>query len=61
MRATVDREEALRLLKIEHQAVAALIAELTDEEMTRRDTIQHGERNADFVFLVALHRRREKS
>ena len=42
MRATVDRAEALRLLQIEHQAVAALTAELTDEEMTRRDTIQHG-------------------
>ncbi len=56
MRATVDREEALRLLKIEYQAVAALIAELTDEEMTRRDTIQHGmyyDQETSFKDLLA--------
>lgn len=56
MRATVDREEALRLLEIEHQAVAALIAELTDEEMTRRDTIQHGmyyDQETSFKDLLA--------
>lgn len=56
MRATVDREEALRLLQIEHQAVTALIAELTDEEMTRRDTIQHGmyyDQECSFKDLLA--------
>ena len=56
MRATVDREKALRLLEIEHQAVAALIAELTDEEMTRRDTIQHGmyyDQECSFKDLLA--------
>ena len=56
MRATVEREEALRLLKIEHQAVAALIAELTDEEMTRRDTIQNGmyyDQECSFKDLLA--------
>lgn len=56
MRATVDREEALRLLQIEHQAVAALIAELTAEEMTRRDTIQHGmyyDQECSFKDLLA--------
>lgn len=42
MLATVDRTEALRLLKIEHDAVLALIDTLTDEEMTRPDTIRYG-------------------
>ena len=56
MRATTERKEALRLLEIEHQAVAELIAELTDEEMTRRDTIQHGmyyDQEASFKDLLA--------
>ena len=56
MRATVDRGEALRLLRIEHQAVAALIDELSDEEMTRRDTIQHGmyyDQECSFKDLLA--------
>lgn len=56
MRATVEREEALRLLRIEHQAVAALIDELTDEEMIRRDTIQHGmyyDQECSFKDLLA--------
>jgi len=56
MRATVEREEALRLLQIEHQAVAALIDELTDEEMTGRDTIQHGmyyDQECSFKDLLA--------
>jgi len=56
MRATVDREEALRLLQIEHQAVAALIDELTDEEMTVRDTIQYGmyyDQECSFKDLLA--------
>lgn len=42
MLASVEREEALRLLKIEHDAVRALIAEMTAEEMTEPDTIRHG-------------------
>ena len=56
MRATVEREEALRLLQTEHQAVGALIAELTDEEMTRRDTIQQGmyyDQECSFKDLLA--------
>ncbi len=56
MRATVKREEALRLLKTEHQAVAALIAELSDEEMTRGDTIRHGlyyDQECSFKDLLA--------
>ncbi|MCY3833864.1 MAG: DinB family protein [Chloroflexi bacterium] len=56
MRATVDRGEALRLLKTEHQAVTALIDALTDEEMTRRDTIQHGmyyDQECSFKDLLA--------
>jgi len=42
MLATVDRTEALRLLKIEHEAVLELINTLTDDEMTRPDTIRYG-------------------
>ena len=56
MRATVSRSEALRLLKIEHQAVADLIAALTDEEMTRGDTIKHGlyaDQRCSFKDLLA--------
>jgi hypothetical protein len=56
MRATVDRGEALRLLKIEHRAVAGLIDELTDGEMTRRDTIQYGmyyDQECSFKDLLA--------
>ncbi|MDE2855943.1 MAG: DinB family protein [Chloroflexota bacterium] len=56
MRATVDRGDALRLLRIEHQAVAALIDELSGEEMTRRDTIQHGmyyDQECSFKDLLA--------
>jgi hypothetical protein len=56
MRATVERAEALRLLKIEHQAVEALIAELSDEEMTRGDTIRHGlyyDQQCSFKDLLA--------
>jgi hypothetical protein len=48
--------EALRLLQVEHQAVAALMAELTDEEMQRRDTIQHGmyyDQECSFKDLLA--------
>ncbi len=56
MRATVERAEALRLLQIEHQAVAALIDALSDEEMTRRDTIQYGmyyDQECSFKDLLA--------
>lgn len=56
MRATVERAQALRLLKIEHQAVEALIAELSDEEMTRGDTIRHGlyyDQECSFKDLLA--------
>ncbi len=56
MQATVERAEALRLLRIEHRSVAALIDELTDEEMTRRDTIQYGiyyDQECSFKDLLA--------
>lgn len=56
MRATVDRVEAARLLQIEHQAVAALIDELTDEEMTQHNTIQYGmyyDQECSFKDLLA--------
>ena len=56
MRATVKRAEALRLLKIEHESVRALMAELTDEEMTRRDTIRYGlyaDQQCSFKDLLA--------
>ena len=56
MRATVEREEALRLLKVEHEAVKDLIDALTEEEMTRPDTIQHGmyyDQECSFKDLLA--------
>ena len=42
MQATVSRQIALRELNVEHAAVRQLIGTLTDEEMTRPDTIQYG-------------------
>lgn len=42
MQAKEDRSTALRLLAVEHQAVRDLINELSDEEMTRPDTIEYG-------------------
>jgi hypothetical protein len=42
MLASANRETALKQLAIEHAAVRALIDELTNEEMTRPDTIQYG-------------------
>lgn len=42
MRASVDPETAVRLLHEEHHAVRKLIDNLTDEEMTRPDTIRYG-------------------
>lgn len=56
MQATVEREEALRLLGIEHQAAANLIDALSAEEMTRRATIQHGlyaDQECSFKDLLA--------
>ena len=56
MQATVKRAEALHLLKIEHQAVLNLIERLTDEEMTRPDTIRHGlyfDQQCSFKDLLA--------
>lgn len=42
MKATTDRETALRLLQVEHSAIGELIDELSDEEMTRHNTIRYG-------------------
>lgn len=42
MLATTDSETALRLLAVEHTAVRELINLLSDEEMTRPDTIRYG-------------------
>lgn len=56
MLASVEREEALRLLKTEHDAVRALIAELTAEEMTIPDTIRYGlysDQECSFKDLLA--------
>lgn len=56
MRATVTQQEALRTLRIEHRAVADLIAALSDEEMTRGDTIRHGlyaDQRCSFKDLLA--------
>src|SRR4051812_18444530 len=42
MLATINQETALRELAIEHSAVRALIDTLSDEEMTRPNTIEYG-------------------
>ncbi len=42
MLATIARDAALQQLAIEHAAVRAMIDELSDEEMTRPDTIEYG-------------------
>lgn len=42
MQATVSRDTALQHLDIEHAAVRQLINALTEEEMTRPDTIEYG-------------------
>jgi hypothetical protein len=42
MQASVDKARALELLDVEHAAVQALIDELSDEEMTRPNTIEYG-------------------
>lgn len=56
MLASVDRSTALRLLDEEHAAVRALIDELTDDEMTRPDTIRYGlypDQECSFKDLLA--------
>ncbi|MCY3573401.1 MAG: hypothetical protein OXG92_14805 [Chloroflexi bacterium] len=56
MQATVTKNEALRLLRMEHQAVTDLIAELSDDEMTRGDTIRYGlyaDQRCSFKDLLA--------
>ena len=57
MLATVDPQTALRILRDEeHAAVRGLIDELTDEEMTRPDTVQYGlyvDQNYAFKDLLA--------
>ncbi len=56
MIATVESKDTLRLLAIEHRAVADLISELSDEEMTRRDTIRYGlyaDQECSFKDLLA--------
>lgn len=56
MRATVERQEALHLLKIEHSETQALIDELSPEEMTRHNTIRHGlyaDQQCSFKDLLA--------
>jgi hypothetical protein len=42
MLATLTRDIAIRELNIEHAAVRGMIEALTDEEMTRPDTIEYG-------------------
>ena len=42
MLATISRDKAIEQLDVEHTAVHYLIATLTDEEMTRPDTIEYG-------------------
>ena len=56
MLASLSREEALRLLKVEHTAVNRLIDDLTAAEMTRHDTIRYGlyaDQECSFKDLLA--------
>lgn len=56
MLATINRETALKQLDIEHDAVRALIETLTEEEMTRPDTIEYGlywDQHLSFKDLLA--------
>jgi hypothetical protein len=56
MQATVDKARALELLDVEHAAVQALIDELSDEEMTRPNTIEYGlysDQECSFKDLLA--------
>lgn len=42
MKATVGPQRAVELLRVEHNAVREIIDELSEEEMTRPDTIRYG-------------------
>ena len=56
MLGTANRETALRQLDIEHNAIRDLINGLTDEEMTRPDTIEYGlypDQECSFKDLLA--------
>lgn len=56
MLASVERSEALRLLKVEHESVGSLVNALTEEEMIRPDTIQYGmyaDQEVSFKDLLA--------
>ena len=56
MLATINRETALKQLDIEHAAVRDLIETLTEEEMTRPDTIRYGlysDQHLSFKDLLA--------
>lgn len=56
MPATIERQEALRQLRHEHREVLSLVATLSDEEMTRRDTIRYGlyaDQECSFKDLLA--------
>ncbi len=56
MRATVSRDEALRLLKLEHQETRDLIAKLTDDEMIIPNTVRrhmYSDQNCSFKDLLA--------
>ncbi|MEO8609760.1 MAG: DinB family protein [Chloroflexota bacterium] len=56
MLATIHREKALEQLDIEHAAVRELIETLSEEEMTRPDTIKYGlypDQRLSFKDLIA--------
>jgi hypothetical protein len=56
MLAKINRETALKQLDIEHDAVRGLIDTLTEEEMTRPDTIEYGlywDQHLSFKDLLA--------
>jgi DinB superfamily len=56
MLATINQETALKQLDIEHAAVRGLIETLTEEEMTRPDTIEYGlywDQHLSFKDLLA--------
>lgn len=56
MLASVNQDEALRLLRVEHSAVYSLIDELSAAQMTRRDTIRYGlyaDQQCSFKDLLA--------
>jgi len=56
MLATINRETAVKELEVEHKAVRSLIDTLTEEEMTRPDTIEYGlywDQHLSFKDLLA--------